>query len=79
MAGQQPAGRKTNRRVIGAQFFAAGLMLGIGWLTWFRLTPGEITANEFHVALLAGSPCLVVALCAAWVGDGRPPVDTRRK
>lgn len=67
-----------NWRAVAARAFAVGTAAGTVWSTWWVSTPGVITDNEFKLTLLVGAPCLIVTLCAEWVGNGRPPIDTRR-
>lgn len=63
---------------LGAALFAAGAVTAIAWVSWAVTSPGVITDVEFHLALLVGGVALTVTLCAVWVGNGHPPVDTRR-
>jgi hypothetical protein len=67
-----------NWRVVVTRAFAVGFAAVVAAYTWWVGTPGVITDNEFKLTLLVGAPCLIVTLCADWVGNGHPPVDTRR-
>ena len=66
-------------RIAATHLTAVGATALASWITWHVTSPGVITSTEFHVTLLVGAPCLIVALSAAWVGNGNPPADTRRE
>lgn len=64
-------------RVLIARGASLGLVAGTSFIQWRITTPGVITFIEWRAMLWLGAVCLVVTLCASWVGDGRSPVDTR--
>lgn len=57
---------------------SAGVVTGLSYAQWLITSPGYISDTEWRLLLLVAGPCMVVILCAYWVGNGRPPVDTRR-
>lgn len=65
-----------NWRTLIARGMSLGIVGGLAYIQWQITTPGVITFIEWRAILWAGAISLIVTLCATWVSQGRPPIDT---